>query len=83
MNTEQEIVYENKNYRVEKIGIKKGDEIEYVYGVINNKYNVLEVELPVLIQALKAADEVSDTLDAFWKTKAFVVESDSKVIETA
>ena len=83
MNTEQEIVYENNYYRVEKIGIKKGEEIEYLYGVFNKEYNVLEIELQVLIQALKAADEINDALESFWKTKAFDVKPNSKVIESA
>ena len=72
MNEESEVVYSNDTYRVEKVGVKSSpDDIEYRYGVINNEYNVIEVETPILIQALKSADELEVEINKFYQEKSF------------
>jgi len=78
-NGEQEVIYSNDGYRVEKIELNIGvDEKTYLYGVYSNTYGVLEVETPILAKALNTADELDTAVSAFFQSKAF-----DKVIETA
>ena len=83
MNTEKEVIYTNDAYRVEKIGIKTDEDLVFIYGVYSNTYGVLEVETTILAKALNTADDLEKAVATFYQSKAFDVEADSKVIETA
>ena len=77
---EQEIIYSNDGYRVEKIGIDTGTgEVIYIYGVFSNTYGVLEVETPILAKALNTADELDTAVNSFFQSKAFEVKEDSVI----
>ena len=84
-NTEQEIIYTNDAYRVEKIGIKTSEDLIYVYGVYSNTYGVLEVETTILAKALNTADDLEKAVATFHQNKAFNGIGDKKdaVIATA
>jgi len=78
---EQEIIYSNDGYRVEKIKLQTGTEsFTYLYGVYSNTYNVLEVETPILAKALNSADELETAVNIFFQSHSF---DSKKVIETA
>jgi len=80
---EQEVIYSNDGYRVEKISLQTGmDQYQYLYGVYSNTYGVLELETPILAKALNSADELEAAVNAFFQSKSFDVKSDS-VIESA
>jgi len=71
MNKNQEIIYDNGDYRVEKISIPVDSEtIQYTYGVYSNTYEVLEATTPVLAKALHACDEFSAGVNSFFQNKA-------------
>lgn len=85
-NEEQEIIYTNDDYRVEKIQIKTGDELMSIYGVFSNTYGVLELETTILAKALNTCDELSTAVSTFFQSKAFdnigSGSGDSPLIET-
>ena len=79
---EQEVIYSNDGYRVEKIALPTGvDTFTYLYGVYSNTYGVLEVETPMLAKALNYADELDVAVSSFFQSKSF--DRPAKVIETA
>ena len=81
---EQEVIYTNDAYRVEKIQLQTGvEQYQYLYGVYSNTYGVLEIETPILAKALNSADELEAAVNAFFQSKSFGTTSDAKVIETA
>ena len=66
---EAEVVYTNDTYRVEKVGISDGENIEYIYAVISNIYGVHEVETKIMAQALNTADELEAAVNQFYQDK--------------
>ncbi len=87
-DVDNEVIYTNDNYRVEKISLVSNEETNFLYGIYNNEYNVLEVETRVLAQALNTADELDTAISAFFQGKAFGdvrvgSSTDSPVIATA
>jgi len=79
-NTNQEVIYTNDAYRVEKIGIKTDEDIVFIYGVYSNAFGVLEVETTILAKALNTADDLEKAVDTFYQSKAF--EGDKKETES-
>jgi len=79
----KEVIYTNDGYRVEKIGIKSGDELVLIYGVYSNTYGVLELETTVLAKALHTADELDTAVTSFFQSKAFDNLGSENIIETA
>lgn len=82
--SEPEVIYGNDAYRVEKIGVNTDGNVEFKYAVINNEWNVTEIETKILAQALNDCDELQKAIDKFFQSKAFELDAiDATVIETA
>ena len=77
---EKEVIYTNDSYRVEKIGIKQGEDLHFTYAVYNNEYGVMEIETSILAKALNTCDELENAVNAFFQSKAFNVK-DAALIE--
>ena len=80
---EQEVIYSNDGYRVEKIIIQVNNEETPIYGVYNTTYEVLELETTILAKALNTADELDNAVSTFFQSKAFDNLGEDTVIATS
>jgi hypothetical protein len=63
-------LYENKTYTVKigNISLTDGSK-QAIYHVVNKKTEVIEEQLPQMVVAFGAADELDTALTEFWESK--------------
>lgn len=77
-------LYENKHYTLEigEVSLTDGT-IQSIYHVINKETNVVEEQIPQLVVACAAADELNQALIEFWESKGVAnVSSISSINDT-
>ena len=63
-------LYENKHYTLElgEVSLTDGTK-QTIYHVINKETKVIEEQIPQLVVACAAADELNNALIEFWESK--------------